>query len=131
MDYSIKILACFFSLLNASLVMEEPNEMDIVGKWKNAENSMTIEVLYNKKTFSAKIIASRNPSDVGKIVLWGLTYNSKDKEWGNGYVQLPEMKHPADCFIRLSKNNTSEITGYHVFRSLGRTQLFYKIAKLN
>ncbi len=95
---------------------------DILGKWTNPNNSTTVEVYKKGETYSAKIIEAKVEKQIGKILVWGLKYSSKNNEWAEGKIQKPDMKHSVDCFIELESYNTLSISGYHGLRIFSSTE---------
>jgi uncharacterized protein (DUF2147 family) len=99
----------------------------ILGKWENSERGHVVEVVQQGDTYSASILQSEKAGETGKRVAWGLRFDSKEKEWAGGEVQLPEMKHSASCYATLKGNDTLIITGYHGFRFLGSSKTFKRV----
>ncbi|MCF6348343.1 MAG: DUF2147 domain-containing protein [Flavobacteriaceae bacterium] len=95
---------------------------DITGNWANPDNTMTIEVYKKKKSYSAKIIEAKDEKQTGKVIVWGLKYDKQKKEWKDGKVQKPDMRHSANCFAKLENKNTLLITGYHGLKILRTTE---------
>ena len=120
----IGLLLVFISF--TSMAFSQTSTDDIVGKWTNSKSSMTVEVFKNDKTYSAKIINATDKNQIGKIIIWNLEFDKSDKEWNNGEVKLPDMKHSASCYVKMTDINTVKITGYHGIRLFGSTETYYR-----
>jgi len=118
----IPICVVFLTLIVGSSFVQN-NSDQILGKWFSEDNTKTVEVFKENGKFSAKIIDAKDKVQVGKIIVWDLQYDNNEKEWSGGEVQLPEMSHPASCYVKL-KGEKIIITGYHGFRIFGSSQTY-------
>lgn len=110
-------------LLSSSFGVAQIPGDEILGNWQMQDGSMRIEVYKDGKSYSGKIFWLKDLSkktDVGKKVLWNLTYETSSKEWSGGNIQLPDMDHSANAVIILKDKNTAEILGYHGLRLFGK-----------
>ncbi len=117
----ISFLFCFSFNLFAQV-----SSNDIIGKWKNTKTSKSVEVYKTNDTYSAKIINAIDKSQTGKVIIWNFTFDKAKFEWNGGEVQLPNMAHSANCYIKLRDINTASITGYHGLLLFGSSEKYYR-----
>lgn len=103
---------------------------DLIGKWKIDDGSKIISVEKNGGKYIGKISWVRDPnlqSEVGKKIMWDLRFDSKNNEWADGEIQMPDMAHPADVFIKFKNEDVIIVTGYHGMRLFGKSKSFSKL----
>lgn len=99
------------------------NANDIIGTWRNEDNDIHVEVYKKGSEFIGKIKWMKDKSksqSMGKIVLWNLFYDQNNSEWNKGLIQLPEMDHSANCYVKMINKNTIILSGYHGLRIFGK-----------
>ena len=116
-------LCTVFLFLTVGNLFAQNNSDQILGEWVRADNTKTVEVFKENDKYSAKIIETKNKQQLGKLIVWGLQYDNKEKEWSDGEVQLPDMSHSASCYVKL-KGEKLIITGYHGLRLFGSSQTY-------
>lgn len=102
----------------------------LLGNWQLQDGSMRISVYKEQEKYHGKIYWVKDPAKqkyINQLILWDLQFNPVKKEWENGKIQLPEMDHAADCFIKLKASNEVSVTGYHGFRFLGKEKKLTRI----
>ncbi|MCA6441389.1 MAG: sterol desaturase family protein, partial [Chitinophagaceae bacterium] len=125
---TILLLAVFTTLSLSSFSQTAAD--DILGNWLLQDGSKRINVYKENGKYYGKIYWVKEPAkqaEIGKKVLWDLTYDADDKEWNGGEVQLPDMNHSASCYIKLKNTNIASVTGYHGMRMFGKTKTLLRI----
>lgn len=116
-------LCIVFLILTVGNLFAQNNSDQILGKWVSEDNTRTVEVFKEGGKYFAKIIEAKNKKQIGTLIVLGLQYDNKEKEWSDGEVQLPEMSHSASCYVKL-KGDKLMITGYHGLRLFGSSQTY-------
>jgi uncharacterized protein (DUF2147 family) len=114
------------ALIIFSCLQSNAQEMAIIGKWRNSENSHIVEIFKSKDTFSAKTLKSKDNKGINQIVIWGLKYDKEEKQWNKGEIKLTDMNHSANCYIYLKNDSTAVIIGYHGLKILGHSETYFK-----
>lgn len=125
---TILLLAVFTTLSLSSFSQTAAD--DILGNWLLQDGSKRINVYKENGKYYGKIYWVKEhakQAEIGKKVLWDLTYDADDKEWNGGEVQLPDMNHSASCYIKLKNTNIASVTGYHGMRMFGKTKTLLRI----
>lgn len=123
------LLLAVFTTLSLSSFSQTAAD-DILGNWLLQDGSKRINVYKENGNYYGKIYWVKEPAkqaEIGKKVLWDLTYDAGDKEWNSGEIQLPGMNHSANCYIRLKDKNTAIVTGYHGLRLFGKSKTLSRI----
>lgn len=118
-----KPLMVIFLLLIPVMGFSQTKANDIVGTWLMEDGSKKIEVFSEDDRFKAKIVWVNNKDhqhEIGRIIMWNLTFDFDDREWSDGELQLPDMEHSASCFVKMADRNMAIVTGYHGLRFLGQ-----------
>ena len=118
----VPIYIVFICSAVANLITQN-NGNQILDKWISDDKTMMVEVFKENSKYSAKIIEAKNKQDIGKLIVWGLLYNDVEEEWSGGKVKLPDMKHSANCYVKVN-NDKLIITGYHGLRLFGSSQTY-------
>lgn len=92
----------------------------IVGNWHIKSKNMSVEIKKQNGKYVGYITKSAEQANVGKKVIWGLSFASNSKEWTDGTLQLPEMNHSASCYILFKSNSEVSIVGYHGLKMFGK-----------
>lgn len=119
------MLCIVFLILTVGNLIAQNNSDQILGKWVSEDNAKTVEVFKEGGKYSAKIIEAKNKKQIGTLIVWGLQYNNRGKEWSDGEVQTPDMSHSASCYVTL-KGDKLMITGYHGLRLFGSSQTYIR-----
>lgn len=112
-----------FLLMTVNHLFAQNNADKIIGTWIDEAETRTVEVFKTNGKYSGKIVDAKNKQEIGKLIIWDLQYMDADKEWSDGEVQLPDMSHPANCYVTL-KGDKVKITGYHGIRWFGSSQTY-------
>uniref|UniRef100_UPI00404B96B7 sterol desaturase family protein n=1 Tax=Flavobacterium sp. TaxID=239 RepID=UPI00404B96B7 len=110
----------------STTVFSQTDTDNIIGKWTKDKSSLTVEVFKKEKTYSVKITDAEEKIQINKIIIWNLEYDSKNNEWNNGELQLPDMTHSVSCYIKMKDKNTLKITGYHGLKIFGSSEIYHK-----
>jgi len=131
MKKQILICSAFFAMIAATMSLQGSHAQqpadELIGTWKNSSQNMSVRVFKQFGKYHAEILATTNAADVGKRIIWELSYDVENREWSNGYVQLPSMNHLAKCYVKMENHDEAIITGYHGVRLLGSTQRYQRI----
>lgn len=121
-----------FSFLMIGLAVQAQTTADkILGKWYTDDKETIIEIYKAGNTFAGKIIWLKEPYKDGKPkvddknpdvklqnrpvlglkLLWGFTYDEKDKEWTDGIIYDPKSGKKYDCYMWMEGNDL-KIKGY-------------------
>lgn len=117
-----------FLLLSTSAYSQNLAD-DLIGNWKNEEGTQILLVEKNDGKYSGKIVWAKDKnfqSHVGRKVMWGLIFDSKNNEWVSGEIQMPDMAHAADAFIKFKDKDVIVVTGYHGLRLFGKSKTFMR-----
>ena len=107
---------------------------DLIGKWSIDDGSKIISVEKAGERYIGTIAWVRDnklQAEVGKKVMWDLRFNSKNNEWADGEIQMPDMTHPADVFIKFKSKDVITVTGYHGLRLFSQSKSFKKVTGID
>lgn len=121
-----KTISILFAIISFSFNSLAQSPDDIIGIWSNSTKTETIEIYKVSSKYTAKITNSKNKTWIGKTVIWDLRYDSKEKEWNNGFIQKPDMSHSVSCYISLKSKAQIIISGYHGWRMFGSSETWTK-----
>lgn len=134
-------------ILNFSKPITTIAEEDaIVGKWLNQEGTSHIQILKVGNKFYGKIVWLKEPNKNGKpkvdelnqdpkkqslpllglVILNGFTYDSSDKEWGDGTIYDPKNGKTYSSFMKLDGEKLN-IRGYIGISLFGRTGVWTRV----
>lgn len=100
----------------------------VLGAWISQNKDRTVEVYEtDKNSINARIINSKVKGEIGRVIIHGLVFNERKKQYENGRLQLPEMNHEVDCMIIMDGNNKIEVFGYHFWKALGTSEIYNRI----
>jgi len=68
--------------------------------------------------------AKRNQKLMGKTIMWGLTYNEKDKRWDNGSIYDSRSGKVYSCHITAEGSNKLLLRGFLGISLLGQTTVW-------
>lgn len=121
-----KTISLLFTIISFSFNSLAQSPEDIIGIWTNSSKTDIIEIYKVSSKYIAKITTAKDKTWIGKKVIWDLTYDSKEKEWNNGFIQKPDMSHSVNCYILLKSNSQIIISGYHGWRMFGSSETWTK-----
>lgn len=78
----------------------------------------------NGYAYTAKIISvldKKPQAEVGQKIMWDLVFDTKNAEWTEGQIQMPDMGHAADVFIEFKDKDVIIVTGYYGLRLFGKS----------
>ena len=102
----------------------------LIGNWQLQDGSKKINVVKENGKYVGRIYWVKDPArkaEIRRKVLWDLVYNAADKEWKDGEIKLPDMRHSANCYIKLKDDNTALVTGYHGMSLFGKTKTLMRV----
>ena len=122
------------SFTNSSLPeLDNGNADAIIGTWKSENFNYHIELYKEGEFYDGKVVWMKNPNDgtgkpikdklnpqrnlrekaiLGMINISGFEYNQYDEIWEEGIYYNPETGQTLKGIIKLSDNNTIELTGF-------------------
>lgn len=121
------IFILIFLLFSSTIGIAQIEEGSIEGDWQNENKSRIVNMYKNKGRLFAKIVEDDNKENTGKVIIRGLKFNKRNKEWSGGKLQLPGMTHPVKCYIKFEDENKIKIVGYHGIRLLGESKVYYRL----
>ncbi len=127
----MKTLFVFSFLMTGMAVQAQTSADNVLGKWYTGNKETIIEIYKEGNTFAGKISWLKDPYENGKPkvddknpnvklqnrpvmglkLLWGFSYDGKDKEWNGGNIYDPKSGKTYDCYMWMDDNDL-KIKGY-------------------
>lgn len=124
---------------------------EIIGIWLSQEKDAKIEIYKSGNTYAGKIIWLKEPNDhetgkpqidkknpdiklrtrpiMGMNLVYGFSFNKKDKEWSGGIIYDGRSGQTYKCYLELKETTVLKIRGYigASWMGLGKTVLWSRI----